>query len=146
MVPEKEIVLWPGFCVVHEKADPVSVLKAKSEHPDAKVLAHPECPSEILDIADAVLSTGQMFSYVENNPLVRDFIIVTEWGINYSLKKMCGRNFIEPSKRMECSNMKRITADKLLKSIITLDFKVKVDPSLASRALIPIEKMLEVMN
>jgi quinolinate synthase len=144
MVPEKEIVLWPGFCVVHEKADPESILNAKLQHPGSSVLAHPECPAEILDIADAVLSTGQMFDYVERHENISDFIIVTEWGIIYSLNKRFGRNFFEPSRRMECSNMKKITAPKLLKSLETFDFKVEVDPSVAVKALRPIERMLEL--
>ncbi len=146
MVPEKEIVLWPGFCVVHEKADPESVLKAKNKHPEAAVLVHPECPSVIIEMADAVLSTGQMFGYVESHALTRDFIIVTEWGIIYSLQKRFGRNFFEPLKRMECANMKRVTVQKLLKSLETLDFKVRVDPTVSLRAVKPIERMLEMVQ
>ncbi len=147
MVPEKEIVLWPGFCVVHEKADLESILKAKKMHPQALILAHPECPMEILDTADAVLSTGQMFDFVEKHPENDDFIIVTEWGINYALKKRFNnKNFIEPLKRMECANMKKITLMKLLNSLKTLETRVKVKPDVAETAGKSIERMLEMMQ
>ncbi len=146
IVKEKEIVLWPGYCVVHEKADPDSVIKTMKMNPGAAVLVHPECPAEIRGLADAILSTGRMFDYVEKHPEIEDYIVVTEWGINYALRKRFERNFIEPLKRMECRNMKRINSQKLLAGLRTLDYKIEVDPAIAGKSLRAIEKMLDLMQ
>jgi len=147
IVTEKEIVLWPGYCIVHEASDPEAVGKTIEANPGAAVLAHPECPPEIRKMADAVLSTGQMFDYVDKHPEIRDFIVVTEWGINYGLhKKFPGRNFIEPLSRMECRNMKKITAGKLLECLRTMKYRVEVDPETAEKSARAIEKMLDLMQ
>ena len=143
-VPEKEVVLWPGFCVVHENADFESVLKAKEENPKALVMVHPECRIEIRDMADGILSTGQMFEFVRRHPDIKSFIVITEWGIIHALKKeFPEKDFIEPSKRMECKNMKRITLDKLLLCIREGKSKVTVEESIAIKARLAIEKMLD---
>ncbi len=146
IVKEKEIVLWPGFCVVHEKADPEAVSKTKGIYPKAAVLVHPECPAEIRNLGDAVLSTGQMFEFVEKHPEIDDYIIVTEWGINYGLSRRFKKNFIEPLKRMECRNMKRINSRKLLESLRSMDFKIQVDSVVAGNSARAIEKMLDLMQ
>lgn len=143
-VPEKEIVLWPGFCVVHETASLDAVIEAKQAHPQARVLAHPECPKDFWPVADALLSTGQMFDDVAKHPEVKEFILVTEWGIKAGLsKRFPGRMFIEPGKRMECRNMKKITLPKLEKSLTSGVFEVKVDERVAEAARVSIEKMLD---
>ena len=142
-VPEKEIVLWPGFCVVHENADMGSVVSAKEKHPGALVIAHPECRPEMLELADGILSTGQMFSFIESRPEVKEFIIVTEWGIHHGLKKRFpDRIFYEPETRMECKNMKKITLEKLVHTLRYGTTEVRVDPETAGKARLSIEKML----
>ncbi|URA10304.1 quinolinate synthase NadA [Thermospira aquatica] len=142
-VPEKEIVLWPGFCVVHETADIEAIVKTKELHPDALVVVHPECPEEIQEMADGICSTGQMIQFVENHPETKEFIIVTEWGMVYALqKRFPDRVFIEPSHRMECKNMKRITLAKLYDSLKEEKFVVKVDEQIRQKAYKSIEKML----
>ncbi len=144
-VPEKEIVLWPGFCVVHENASIQAVLKTRDKHPNALIMAHPECRRELRNIADGICSTGQMFKFVEDHPENNEFIVVTEWGINYALrKKFPGKKFIEPNKRMECMNMKKITLEKLYQSLINEKAKVTVDPEIAKKARKSIERMLEL--
>jgi quinolinate synthase len=146
IVTEKEIVLWPGYCVVHEEADPEAVLKTKRIYPMAAVLVHPECPAEIRNLGDVILSTGQMFEFVEKHPEIDDYIIVTEWGINYGLRRRFKKNFIEPLKRMECRNMKRINSRKLLESLRSMDFKIQVDSDVAGNSARAIEKMLDLMQ
>ncbi|MCX7882084.1 MAG: quinolinate synthase NadA [Brevinematales bacterium] len=142
-VPEKEIVLWPGFCVVHETADLEALLRTKEAHPHALIVAHPECPEEIQDIADGVCSTGQMIHFVEQHPEIKEFIIVTEWGMVYALqKKFPDRVFLEPSHRMECKNMKRITLTKLYDALREEKFIVKVPDDIRERARRSIDKML----
>lgn len=142
-VPEKEIVLWPGFCVVHENTDLEALYKAIEEHPDALVIAHPECPIDILVTAKGICSTGQMFTFVESHPEVKKFIIVTEWGIKHALsKRFPGRMFIEPSARMECKNMKKITLDKVQKSLEHTVHQIQVDPEISKKAKTAIDLML----
>ena len=146
LVPEKEIVLWPGFCVVHEMIDPETIVDIKKKYPNALVMAHPECRKEILDMSDGICSTGQMIGFVENNPGQKQFIVVTEWGMAHALrKKFPARQFIEPEKRLECKNMKKNTLEKIrdvLKSE-NIENRVVVEPEIAEKARISIEKMLK---
>ncbi len=143
MVPEKEIVLWPGFCVVHERAGLDAVLKTREQHPEARLIAHPECPADILEMADAVRSTGGMFEDLAEHPAAKTVIVVTEWGILHALRKAFpDRTFIEPARRMECSNMKKINARKLLSCLKKDRYRVSVDPGIAGKARQSIERML----
>lgn len=142
-VPEKEIILWPGFCVVHETAHLEAIIQTKEAHPKALILVHPECPEEIQNIADGICSTGQMVSFVENHPDTQEFIIVTEWGMTYALqKKFPTKKFIEPYQRLECKNMKRITLQKLYDALQEEKYIVKVDEEIACKARKSIEQML----
>lgn len=144
-VKDKEIILWPGFCVVHENTDLASVVKMKEQYPRALVMVHPECRSEVLALADGICSTGQMFEFVEKNPAIRDYIVVTEWGIVHALKKRFpDREFHEPGKRMECRNMKKISLEKLRDCLKKEVFRVTVPAETAVMARKSIEKMLAV--
>lgn len=143
LVPEKEIILWPGYCVVHENADLQKIIKAKNENPDALIIAHPECRNEVLEIADGICSTGQMVDFVNNNMNVRKFIIVTERGMIHSLRKnFKDKIFIEPGSVMQCANMKKITIQKLYDSLLNKVYRVSVSPETAGKARESIEKML----
>jgi quinolinate synthase len=146
-VPDKKIVLWPGYCVVHETADLEAVALAKEKHPAGLSMVHPECPPDLRDMADGILSTGQMFQFVEQHPETREFIVITEWGINYALqKRFPDRVFIEPDRRMECRNMKKITPEKVLNSLKKLVYEVKIKPEIAEKAKVSIEKMLSMTD
>ncbi|MEJ5285060.1 MAG: quinolinate synthase NadA [Brevinematales bacterium] len=142
---DKEVILWPGYCVVHENVNLDDVIQVKKKHPGALIMAHPECPEEIVKIADGVCSTGQMFDFVKQNENVKEFIVVTEWGINHALKKMFPEKvFIEPKKRMECVNMKKITLEKLYNSLEKEVYEVSIDENISEKARISIEKMLKL--
>jgi quinolinate synthase len=147
-LPEKEIVLWPGFCVVHETVDPAAVYAAKQTNPDALVMVHPECPGDILAMADGVCSTGQMNEFVEKHPEAKRFIVVTEWGMVYALsRRFPGAEFIEPGgKRLECRNMKKNTLDKVIAALSddTDRNRVSVPAETGQRARKAIEKMLRL--
>ncbi|MGC8764545.1 MAG: quinolinate synthase NadA [Brevinematia bacterium] len=144
-VKDKEIILWPGYCIVHENVNVEDVIAVKERFPDALIIAHPECNKEVVQIADGVCSTGQMFGFVENNPQVKNFIVVTEWGINYALKKRFpDKNFIEPAERMECKNMKKITIEKVLNSLEKEEYEVKIERNIIEKARVSIEKMLKL--
>ncbi|NQS99813.1 MAG: quinolinate synthase NadA, partial [Candidatus Omnitrophica bacterium] len=85
-IPEKEIILWKGFCSTHIRLSEEEVILAKKEHPQAEFLAHPECNPEVLKRADQICSTGGMFKYARASKS-REFIIGTESGMLYRLKK-----------------------------------------------------------
>ncbi len=85
-VPEKRIILYGGFCPVHHSITPDIVADAKRHHPQAVVMAHPECPEDTLALADVVLSTGGMLNYARKSE-AQEFIVVTEFGIVHPLQK-----------------------------------------------------------
>lgn len=145
----KEIVLWPGYCPIHDTVLPAAVSEARKSFPDALLMAHPECPEPVRALADEVCSTGQMFGVVERHPGRERFVVVTEWGMNYALKeRFPGREFFEPARRMECPNMKKITPEKLLAALRGEEdggrYEVEVPADTADRARISIEKMLNL--
>ena len=82
----RDMILWPGYCPTHVFATDDDVKRIQKERPDAVTLAHPECPKAVRDCADALLSTGQMLKYVRQSEN-KEFIIATEIGIIYTLKK-----------------------------------------------------------
>jgi len=142
-IPEKEIITWPGYCIVHENADLESVLEAKKSNPDALMMVHPECPKEFRDLADGICSTGQMIEFVRKNYNYNKFIVVTEWGMNYALSRnFPDKKFISPSIKLECNNMKKITLDKVYNVLNEEKNKVIVDDEIAKKAYNAIEKML----
>lgn len=146
---DKEIVLWNGYCVVHETVNPKSIIAVQERYPDAITMAHPECPKPVREIADEICSTGQMFGVVDKYPDVKRFIVVTEWGMNYALQeRYLDKEFIEPERRMECKNMKKITAEKLKTALADFKkmdyFTVKADPEIGLNAKKSIDRMLAI--
>jgi quinolinate synthase len=141
----KKFILYNGFCPTHERIRDVDVLAMKEKHPNALVLAHPECSKPVRDLADELLSTGQMCHYAtasENS----EFIIATELGINYRLRtENPGKTFVPVNPdRAVCPNMKKITLEKVLWSLQEMNARVRVDEDIAARAKGAIERMLEI--
>jgi quinolinate synthase len=141
----KEFILYNGFCPTHERIRDVDVLAAKEAHPNALVLAHPECNQPVRDLADELLSTGQMCHYATASE-AKEFIIATEIGINYRLRtENPGKIFHSVNEdRAICPNMKKITVEKILWSLQGMKERVTVPADIASRAVGCIEKMLEI--
>ena len=103
---DKKIILWDGFCYVHDKISKEEILIAKKKFPEALLLVHPECRPEVIDIADEVLSTSGMIKFAKESEAIR-FLIGTEEGILYRLKKENpGKEFYSAGKPKICSNMK----------------------------------------
>ncbi len=143
-VPEKEIIIWPGFCITHMRVKEEEVLKAKQEHPDAELVAHPECEPEVLQHADCVTSTGGMFSYIKSSPK-KKFIIATEKGMLYGLgKENPGKEFFLPSEYLICANMKLTTLGWVLHSLENLVYEVTVDKEIREKARLSLDRMLAV--
>ncbi|MBN2266732.1 MAG: quinolinate synthase NadA, partial [Candidatus Babeliaceae bacterium] len=143
-VPEKEIIIWPGFCITHMRLTEEEVLTAKHDHPDSEFVAHPECEPDVLKHADCVASTGGMFTYVKSSPK-KKFIIGTENGMLYRLRlENPDKEFFLPSKHLICANMKLTTLGWLLHSLQNMEYEVRVPDHLIARARIPLERMFEL--
>lgn len=143
-VTGKNMIIWQGYCNTHNKLTAEEVLIAKRKHPDAKILAHPECSTNILELADGIFSTSGMFEYAGNSK-VKEFIICTEEGIIHRLKeKYKDRKFILPSNKLVCPNMKKTKIEDVLYSLENMKHEVKVVDEIREKAIIPIKRMLDI--
>ncbi len=141
----RDIILWPGYCPTHVMIDAESIKQAKQKHPNAMVLAHPECSQCAWPLADELLSTGQMINFVSQSP-VREFIIATEVGILHSLaKKNPDKIFVAANDRAICQNMKKITLASVIESLEDNKYVIKVDIDIAAKAKKALDKMIEVL-
>ena len=141
----RDLILWPGYCPTHANITAEDIKKLKSLHPNAIVMAHPECRAEVVAVADKALSTSGMIKFAAQSD-VTDFIIATEQGIIHTLKKNSPeKHFILASQRAVCPNMKRITLEKIVWSLEDMKYKITVDKEIAAKALSSIEKMISVL-
>ena len=141
----REFILYNGFCPTHERIRDVDVKAMKEQHPDAVVMAHPECSRPVRELADELLSTGQMCHYAKASEQT-EFIVATELGINYRLRtENPGKTFhpVNPD-RAVCPNMKKITLEKILWSLQDMKERVTVPEEIAKRAVGSIQRMLEI--
>ncbi len=148
-VPEKEIVVYDGACPTHDVLRDASVDKARLGHPDAVVIAHPECREDVLAMADEICSTSGMLAAVQRHPEARTFIIATEWALIHQLKKRYpDRQFIPADGcigcRLHCPYMKMITLDAVKRSLHENVFEITVDPEDAALARRALERMMAV--
>ncbi len=139
----REMFYWPGFCPIHHRVTVDMVKAARQAHPGAIVLVHPECPVEVVAAADYALSTGAMLRMACESE-ARQFIIATEHGILYRLKKENpGKEFFELPGELTCPDMKKITLQDILNSLRNLEHKIEMDTDLMDRARLPILRMIE---
>ena len=143
-VPEKNIILNDGCCPIHAKIMVAHVEEEKRKHPKALVLTHPECKKEILELSDYIGSTADIISYAkESND--SEFIICTEEGVNYRLMAdNPNKAFYFPNPKPCCEDMKLNTLENLLKCLETEENVVEVSEEIRKRALVPLDKMLEL--
>jgi len=140
----RNIVYWEGFCPVHNNLTIEQVNKAKSAHPEARFLAHPECPPEILELADEVKSTSGMIAYAGNSDS-REFIIGTEIGILHPLSKAHpDKLFFPADSGMICSDMKKIGLSEILTALQTMQPEVKVPKEIREKAKGAVDRMLAI--
>jgi quinolinate synthase len=141
----REVILYPGFCPTHERLTVADIMLAKQQHPTARVIVHPECRREVREIADAVLSTGGMDGYVKQSD-ADEFIIGTECGMLYPLGKAnpSKRFYLPGWNRMLCPNMKLTSVTSVLRALTNLEEKIAVEPEIARRAKIAIDRMMEI--
>lgn len=135
-----DIVAWAGHCEVHERFTAAEVRTLREQHPGIVVLAHPECPPDVVAEADFAGSTAGMASYVEREKPAR-VVLLTECSMsdNVALRNP-GTEFIRPCNL--CPHMKRITLAKIRRSLETMSQPVTIDPAVAERARAAVERML----
>ena len=145
-VPEKEIIPWEGYCVVHMRLTREEVLKTKELYPKAEFIAHPECRKEVLELADYIGSTAGMIKYVKACPR-KEFIVGTELGIIYKLKRdNPDKEFYVPTDQFVCANMKLTTLGWLARSLEQMVYRIEVPEEIAAGARKALARMLEVME
>lgn len=143
-VPEKNIILNSGYCPIHAAITKEEVLAAKANYPKAKFLVHPECKKEILEEADYIGSTAGIIDYVTKDNSM-EYIIGTEIGILYELKKRSPEKKYYPVREnVVCTDMKLVTLEKVLDVLENETNMVQVSEDISKKALIPLEKMLEI--
>lgn len=140
----KKVYHWNGYCPIHHNLTVEAVQKKKQEHPDALFLAHPECPPEILELADMVQSTSGMLRFVAESPH-EAFIIGTEEGILHPMrKKNPEKRFYPVSDTMVCPDMKKTSLEDIFRALETLQPRVSVPEEIRLRALDAVERMLNI--
>ncbi len=143
---DRPMHLWEGFCPTHHRLQLRDIVKSKNEHPNAKVLVHPECQKEVWQEADYVGSTAGIIKYAENST-DQEFIIGTECGILHELEKRCpGKKFYMASDSMTCPNMKKTNLHKVRDSLSDLSPRVTVPDEIREKAIGALERMLAVKS
>lgn len=137
-----KVITWPGHCEVHERFTPADILHIRDSYPGVVVLAHPECPPEVVAVADVAGSTAQMQDYVETVRPAR-VALITECSMSDNI---AARNpdveMVRPCNL--CPHMKRSTLAKIRHTLETLTFEVTVEPDVAERARLSVERMLAI--
>ena len=146
----RDIVLWPGYCPTHIYITEDDINQARTQFPDAIVMAHPECTEPVRKLSDQILSTGQMLGFVKKSNSKR-FIVATETGIIHTLQKQNPEaEFIAASQKAICPNMKKITVEKVLWAMENSaqggsKYKVTVPEEIRIRAKKALERMVEIL-
>jgi quinolinate synthase len=141
---DKKIIPWNGWCYVHRKFSPEGLIRAKAMHLDAKVLVHPECIPEVVDLADEVFSTTGMVNYVKQSP-DKTFIIATEIGVVERLRlEFPEKNFFQAPPGGTCLQMKKTTLALVLDALEKEQFKVTIPEDIRVRAKKALDRMLNV--
>lgn len=146
----RNMLLWDGACHVHEKFSVEKILELKKQHPDAKVLVHPECKGAVVKLADKVGSTAALLKYSINDSS-DTFIVATESGILHEMQKACPEKTFIPAPPSdstcacnECSYMKLVTMQKLYDCLKNEAPEIHVDAQVAEKAIVSINRMLEI--
>ncbi|MFH1439590.1 MAG: quinolinate synthase NadA [Candidatus Woesearchaeota archaeon] len=148
----RNIIIWPGFCHVHHHITESLVLKAKQEHPNAKIIAHPECRPEVLQHADEICSTAGMFTYPKKEEFekqnINEFIVLTEAGMINALKRdMPDKQFytiISENQANVCPNMKKTTLENVYDTLLTERNEINLPEDIMNNARKALNNMLGV--
>ncbi len=150
-VTGRQMLLWDGACHVHEQFSLEKLIELKKQHPNARVLAHPECKKPLLMLADTVGSTAALLKAATEAPAGSEFIVVTESGILHEMRRLCPDKTFIPAPPADstcacndCSFMKLNTLEKLAACLENMAPEITVDPEIAEKARKPIERMLQL--
>jgi quinolinate synthase len=140
----RELILWPGYCPTHHRILARDIRELRSEHPQAKVVVHPECTSDVVALADAVASTSGILRYCRESQ-AREFIIGTEVALLHRLhRENPGKLFYPASPLADCPNMKLNTLEKMVWSLEDMVYEVTVPEEIAEKARQALQRMLEL--
>ncbi len=149
-VTGRHMLVWDGACHVHEQFSVEKLAELKSRHPEALVLAHPECKKAVLAQADVVGSTAALLKYAVAHP-EKTYIVATESGILHEMRKRCPQTTFIPAPPStgtcacnECNYMRLNTLEKLYQCLKDESPEITVDPAIAAKAVKPIRRMLEI--
>jgi len=143
----RKMVLWQGSCIVHETFSERKIIALKTRHPDAELLAHPECEDPLLAMADYIGSTTGILKYALASPK-KEFIVATEPGILHQMQKQAPEKVFIPAPPEancacnECPHMKKNTLEKVYLALRDLTPRIEMSPALLDRARVPIERMM----
>ncbi|MER3524446.1 MAG: quinolinate synthase [Ignavibacteria bacterium] len=145
----RDMLLWEGSCIVHEVFSLRKIMQLQMEHPDAELIAHPECEEPILQRANFIGSTSMLLKHVQSSPS-KKFIVATESGILHQMRKLAPDKELIPAPPEsscacnDCPYMKLNTMEKLYLCMKNRAPEITLDPVIIQKALVPIQRMLEM--
>jgi quinolinate synthase len=141
---KKTVITWDGNCYVHHQITPENIRAVKAALPNAKILVHPECRRDVIDLADAVLSTSGMVRYAKESP-ADEFVVVTECGLSDKLLlEVPEKKFYKACKL--CQFMKMITLDGTLRSLERMEHEIVLDEDVRAAAERSLRRMFELTD
>jgi len=141
----RKFITWNGYCPTHIKIRPEDIEKQKNDHPNAKLVVHPECTVPVVELADEVLSTTGMCNYAKTSD-ASEIIVGTEIGVLHKLRKdNPDKTFYPASEKATCPNMKLTTLEKVLWSLEKIQHEVKVPEDLRKKAKGSVDRMVEIV-
>jgi len=145
----REMVLWDGACIVHETFDAKKIVQLKAKNPEAIIIAHPECPENVLAVAEHIGSTSSLLNFTKDSD-AKEFIVVTEAGIIHQMKKSSPNKIFhavansDTCNCAECPFMRLNTLQKIYNALRDEKPEVIIEPELIKKAVLPLEKMLAI--
>jgi quinolinate synthase len=145
----RDMVLWQGVCIVHETFNVKKVMKLMAQHPDAQVIAHPECEESVLELSHFVGSTSKLLKYTQDSP-AKKFVVLTEAGIIHQMQKASPQKEFIPGPDdsgcscAECPYMRLNTLEKLYQCMVEQSPEILMGPALLQASAIPLQKMMQI--
>jgi quinolinate synthase len=139
-VPSKNLILWNGYCPVHQSITVQSITDLKEKYPDADVMAHPECRTDVLNLADFTGSTEKMTEYVRSSEK-KEFIVATEIGMQHRLTRGSPEKKFFFADNALCPSMKMTTASSVLTALERMDCEIFIPQNVLEHAEAPLRKM-----
>ena len=143
---KKNITLWNGFCPVHVQISAGDIENKKRLYPDAKIIVHPECLPEVVDMAEEGLSTGGMCKYAGENTKIKQIVVGTEIGLLHKLRRENPeKDFFPASESAICPDMKLITLEKVYWALENMKYEIKISSDLRFKAKKAVDEMLKIL-